>query len=269
VSSWNGRQYEAVSSLQREIGLRFVEELHAGPFRRVLDVGCGDGYLTALIAHAPGDGNVDDSARSVLGVDASPLMIERAQTRADAQLRFAMADVLSFASDTAFDLIVSINTLHWVTPLAEAFRRFADVQEPGGRLVVQLVGSATVDGSAPTLSIEDVAMQVAMSGDWSQGFSDAFRPYVHPTSEALSALVAETGYRVDDVRSWEERFDFDSVDAFERWCAVGMTAWTDNLVANRRTEFIREVVARYERVVGRPATLLFNQTRLSATRAES
>jgi trans-aconitate 2-methyltransferase len=255
--SWDGAEYERVSALQRRVGEDFVDALPVDGVGSVLDVGCGDGYLTArLAARAP--------AATVLGVDASPGMIAEAQQRADGRMRFELADVLRFTSAETFDLVVSANTLHWVTDLGSALSRLAAVQTadatPPARLVCQLVPAT------PWPSIEDIADEVAASPASAARFPSGFRPVVHPSADELSSLVREAGYRVDDVRSWHETFRFPSIDDFARWCAVGMTAWTDHLEPAAREPFIAEVVERYGRSGPDEATLRFGQLRLSATR---
>jgi trans-aconitate 2-methyltransferase len=267
--SWDGRQYEEVSSLQRRIGLRFVADLDAGAVHRLLDVGCGDGFLTAAIVQklqgAPGQAASGQTASGIeaLGIDVSPGMIETALGRSDPSLHFEVADLLSFGTDAPFDLIVSLNTLHWVTDLATAFARLASAQAIGGRMAVQLVGA---DEPSNADSIEDVAMEIAFSPEWSSRFAADFQPYVHPTARALSRIAEAAGYGGVEARSWQERFEFSSTHEFEHWCAVGMTVWTDHIQPDGRDAFVQAVVGRYQERIGRSATLLFTQTRLTATK---
>jgi SAM-dependent methyltransferase len=103
---------------------------------RAIDVGCGAGLGT--LAFAP-------LVREIVGVDASPGMIERAQ-RAESQApapnaRFQVANVLEIGADTLglFDVALTIRCLinlpDWASQKA-ALKRIAGVLEPGGRLVL-------------------------------------------------------------------------------------------------------------------------------------
>ena len=87
---WDGEGYEQISDLQRWLAGRALDAMELRGDDRVLDVGCGDGYVSRLLAAELPHG-------SVTGVDASPRLIEVARSRpvpAGARLRFEERDVL-------------------------------------------------------------------------------------------------------------------------------------------------------------------------------
>jgi ubiquinone/menaquinone biosynthesis C-methylase UbiE len=99
---------------------------------RVLDIGCGTGYLLrSLAVRYP-------EATQLFGVDPAPSMIEVARRSSDlGRLRFSpgVAEDLAFA-DHSFDLVVSTTSFdHWSDQLA-GLRESARVLAPGGRLVL-------------------------------------------------------------------------------------------------------------------------------------
>jgi ubiquinone/menaquinone biosynthesis C-methylase UbiE len=100
--------------------------------RRVLDVGCGTGYLLRLLAERY------PQATELAGIDAAPSMIETAEQVADDQrLRFTVgvAERLPFPDD-AFDLVVSTTSFdHWADQ-QEGLRECARVLAPGGQLML-------------------------------------------------------------------------------------------------------------------------------------
>ena len=73
MADWDGAGYAHISGLQRAMATASLESVAVAGTERVLDVGCGDGYVTRLIASRVPDG-------SVLGMDPSPRMIEAART---------------------------------------------------------------------------------------------------------------------------------------------------------------------------------------------
>jgi|SRR6516164_1425116 ubiquinone/menaquinone biosynthesis C-methylase UbiE len=124
---WRGRLHHQISDRMAGLALACVP----AP-RRILDVGCGTGYLLGVLAaHAP-------QAESLAGIDAAPEMIEVARGAAtDGRLRFEVgaAERLPWP-DAAFDLVVSTTSFdHWADQqrgLAECARVLA----PGGYLVL-------------------------------------------------------------------------------------------------------------------------------------
>jgi SAM-dependent methyltransferase len=98
--------------------------------KRVLDVGCGSGPLSAWLVHRGAD---------VVGFDISPSMVGLAQKRGLRNATFHVADLaepLRFLENTSFDIAVASLVLHylrdWVAPLTELRR----VLRPEGVLVL-------------------------------------------------------------------------------------------------------------------------------------
>ncbi|HVS78516.1 MAG TPA: class I SAM-dependent methyltransferase [Steroidobacteraceae bacterium] len=109
--------------------------LQAAPGMRVLDVGCGVGRWSRLLA---------SRGASVTGVDLSPTMIAEAERRASAsglagRCRFIVQDSAALDVGGCFDLILCVTMLqHMLDPgaLRSALRLMARHLAPEGRLVV-------------------------------------------------------------------------------------------------------------------------------------
>lgn len=97
--------------------------------RNVLDLGCGFGWFCRFAA---GEG-----AASVLGVDVSEKMLERARREtADSRVAYACADLERYAPPAAaFDLAYSSLAFHYLEDLAGLFGRVHAALKPGGALV--------------------------------------------------------------------------------------------------------------------------------------
>jgi demethylmenaquinone methyltransferase / 2-methoxy-6-polyprenyl-1,4-benzoquinol methylase len=105
-----------------------VEALRIGPGERVLDLGCGTGDLSRLLAGAGG---------RVVGIDISHGMLRgaKAKLRGDTQLALGSAFALPMR-DRTFAAAGSAFVLRNLFDLETAFRELARVLEPGGRLAL-------------------------------------------------------------------------------------------------------------------------------------
>jgi SAM-dependent methyltransferase len=126
-----------VETTHRDVWQRWLEletiKRYLRPADRLLDVGCGSGYATRILAPL---------VREAVGVDYSQSMIARAEEAdaAGARVRFQVADVLALGAaglgvfDTALSVRCLINLASW-DDQQTALDNIADVLAPGGRFV--------------------------------------------------------------------------------------------------------------------------------------
>jgi SAM-dependent methyltransferase len=104
--------------------------------RRVVDLACGEGYGSAVLAERAGE---------VIGVDANPEAHEHARLRYIAPgLRFERALVEEFEEDAPYEAIVFLQTIEHVEEPAPLLRRFASLLAPGGTAYVSTPNRLTL-----------------------------------------------------------------------------------------------------------------------------
>lgn len=206
---------------------------------RILDVGCGDGRVTARIASRVPNG-------SVIGVDASQDMIGFASSRFDTanhpNLRFEAADARHLPFQDEFDLVVSFNALHWIPDQHLALRSIRSAMKANGTAQLRLVPKGE------RKSLEDVLEETRSSPRWSGFFHDFHNPYLHLTPEQYGALAEENGLRVRQVNMKSNAWDFQSREAFCAFGSVTFVEWTRRLPESERPAFITDVLDRYRPV---------------------
>jgi trans-aconitate 2-methyltransferase len=157
----------------------------------VVDMGCGEGALTASLARRW------PTAR-VTGVDSSPEMLAAAAAHAEpGRVEFAAGDVQDWRPDGPVDVVVSNAVLHWVPGHDELLTRWAGWLTPGGALAVQVPGNFR----APTHAL---LAELCRSPRWGALLADAApRPdAVLDPADYLDVLTA-AGLAAD---AWETTY---------------------------------------------------------------
>lgn len=124
---------ESLDQLFLSVNERLLARAAPRPGDRLLDIGCGTGATTMAFAAEVG------AQGSVVGVDISGLLLERATARKTEgtfdQVAYILADAQTHAFESgAFDLVLSrFGVMFFNDPVA-AFRNLAGALRPGGRL---------------------------------------------------------------------------------------------------------------------------------------
>jgi trans-aconitate 2-methyltransferase len=128
---WDPQQYGRFAEERGRPFLDLIGRIEAPAPRRVVDLGCGPGSLTALLADRWPSATVE-------GIDSSPEMIAAAP--AGDRLAFRVGDVAEW-DPSGVDVIVSNATLQWVPNHRELVSAWAAALPPGGWLAFQVPGN--------------------------------------------------------------------------------------------------------------------------------
>ena len=241
MTEWDAAAYARISSLQAAMAAEVLALLRLDGDEQVLDVGCGNGTITAQIATRVPRGGVT-------GVDPSREMVAYATEHfgpaAFPNLRFATGDARTLPFHAAFDRVVSFNALHWVPDQDAALRSIRRAMKAPARAQLRLV----VDGERT--SVETVVEQTRKSSRWVPYFADFRDPYLHVTPAQYAAAAACNGLTVVERNVHDKAWDFGSPAAFHAFCAVGCVAWTQRLPDVLRDPFIDDALDRYRRAIG-------------------
>jgi trans-aconitate 2-methyltransferase len=184
---WDPEQYGRYADERGRPFLDLLARVRAAAPRRVVDLGCGPGTLTALLASRW-------PAAVVEGLDSSPEMIASATAPG---VSFTVQDLTSWAPPADCDVVISNATLQWVPGHADLLRRWARSLPDGGWLAFQVPGNFAAPSHALLRSL-------ARSPRWAPLVGDVLRPADPVLSPAeYAGLLLGCGLDVD---AWETTY---------------------------------------------------------------
>jgi len=236
MTEWDAPEYARVSELQKAMAEEALSSLDLKGTERVLDLGCGNGKITAEIAARLPVG-------SIVGVDSSADMIGFASSQFNPalrpNLRFEAADARRLPFREEFDLVVSFNALHWVPEQDEALRSICSAMKSSGLAQLRLVPKGK------RKSLENVIEETRLSSRWVRYFQGFHDPYLHLTAEEYAALAERNGLHVRRIHTEDKAWDFKSRSAFLAFGRVTFIEWTQFIPEAERRAFVIDVLDRY------------------------
>jgi trans-aconitate methyltransferase len=235
-AKWNAADYAANSVVQQAWARELIAKLNLRGDEHILDVGCGDGKVTAEIAKAVPRG-------TATGVDASAEMIAFAKKTFPKDkipnLEFHVMDAREIHFMRQFDFIFSNAALHWVDDHQKFLQGAASVLKSGGRLVVSCGGK----GNAHDVF---VAMRPEIRlKHWREFFRPMPEPYFFYAPEDYKKWLPKAGFKTVKVQLAEKDATYPGADGFATWLRTTWIPYAQRVPENLREEFIAAVTERY------------------------
>lgn len=191
----DAQTYHSNSTLQWRIALRAIDLLSLMDSDRILDVGCGDGKITALLAMKVANG-------SVLGVDISQSMIDFATASypqmSYPNLSFQKQDGAELSFENQFDCVVSFSALHWILDQEKALKAIHRALVPGGRLCIHTYGKSI-------MNVTSIADLLISTEKWTAHFPSYTKQRVFFTEEEYQELLKQAHFQqVKVVGFWDD-----------------------------------------------------------------
>lgn len=172
---WNPKQYAAHARFVADLGAPLIESLTPKAGERILDLGCGDGVLTKQLL---------DFGCEVLGVDASPAMVEAAQARG---VRAQVMDGQDLAFHEEFDAVFSNAALHWMLQPDRVLRNIWNSLRPGGCFVAEFGGQGNL--TQVLIGLHGVLKD--------EGYDpESIRPWYFPSAEEYRDRLVTQGFQI-------------------------------------------------------------------------
>jgi len=233
---WSAADYASNSVVQQTWARELIAALKLRGDEKILDVGCGDGKVTAEMARALPNG-------SAVGVDASPQMIEFANktfpASKNSNLEFHVMDARKIQFVRKFDLVFSNAALHWVDDHQAFLRGAASVLQPGGRLMISCGGK----GNAHDVFL--VLRPEMRSKRWREFFRKMEAPYFFHSPEEYKKWLPRFGFETRSIKLAPKDATYPGADGFATWLRTTWLPYVQRVPEDVREEFIAAVVERY------------------------
>lgn len=202
---FDGEKYKKASNHQKEWGAKLIGEFEFTGTERILDLGCGDGAITAQLASLVPEG-------LVVGIDASSNMIETAKKNHNQpNLKFELLDINTINFREEFDCILSNATLHWVKDHKKLLENVRAGLVPGGIFRFNFAA----DGNCSNFYRE--IKEVMTLPRYAPYFESFEWPWYMPVLEEYETLAIKTS--LSEVEVWGENADryFPDAETMVKW----------------------------------------------------
>jgi len=238
---WSPSYYSDNSSIQLGHAQKLIEAHTFSGRENVLDIGCGDGKISAIISRFVPHG-------SVLGIDKSAEMIQLAKGRltsaALSNLRFDTRNAQDIAYTQQFDLIASFSCLHFINSdeQLQVLRHVKQALKPGGKLLLMLYRKCPAQWAA----IDSVANRPRWKPHF-ENFTPDFHAYLPDTYQALLEQAGLGGFRAHFTEV--EYVTYAKPEMVSRFIK-GWLPHVPRLPPDGRDDFVDEVVTQYLKNLG-------------------
>jgi trans-aconitate 2-methyltransferase len=233
---WNATDYAENSSAQLEWAQELIHKLALRGDETLLDIGCGDGKITAQIARTIPQGRVH-------GIDLSADMIQLARQQFDSRshpnLRFQQMDAARIQLARGFDVAFSTAALHWVADHPAILKGVHACLKPGGRILFQMGGR----GNAA--EVYEALLEVVQASAWRPYFDSFAFPYHFLTPKDYASWLPACGFRLRRAELIPKDMQHQGAEGFKGWLRTTWFPYTERLPEEQREVFLEAVVDRY------------------------
>lgn len=216
--SWNATEYQKHAAFVPALAHEVVRLLNPRPGEQILDLGCGDGSLTAQI---------QSLGSSVTGIDSSQEMVAAARARGvDAHL----ADGHSLTFNDRFDAVFSNAALHWMTRPESVIAGVHRALKPAGRFVAELGGRGNL-----------AALVEAMRESFAENpqFGRFALPWFFPSVDQYRQMLENAGFDVVHIELIPRPTPLPS--GIEKWLEIFADGITRQLSLTQKATFMESV----------------------------
>lgn len=235
---WNASEYEKYSNGQKKWADELLAKLNLEKGMSVLDIGCGDGRITAEIAK-----RIPESF--VIGVDSSESMIELAAEKYPSSdyrnLSFEVMDAKNLTFINKFDVVFSNAALHWVDDHRLVLKGINKSLKSGGRILIQTGGKGN---AAAAFEILEEMTSIA---EWHTYLAGIKSPYNFLSAADYEVMIPEAGFQPLRIEILKKDMVHDGLNGFMGFIRTTWLPYTLRIPEEKRERFIADAAKLYIR----------------------
>jgi trans-aconitate 2-methyltransferase len=223
-TKWNANLYDDKHSFVFKYGEDLVDLLAPKSGERILDVGCGTGHLTNMIA---------DSGAETIGIDNSQDMITKARIEYP-NIDFEVLSATDFHFDEKFDAIFSNAALHWVLGKEKAIGCMYENLKPNGRLVLEMGGQGNVQSILTALKNAFIKFGVTEKAN--------INIWYFPSLSEYTSLLEAKGFRVTYASHYDRETELkDTANGIKDWIKMFGSSFLKNIDEKTADKLLNEI----------------------------
>ena len=220
---WNADLYNRNYKFVAKYGEDLINLLEPKKGQKILDLGCGTGHLTNMIASTGAD---------VTGIDMSLEMIGEAKANYPG-IKFMVEDATDFFFHDKFDSVFSNAVLHWIKDQEKVLICVYDALKKGGKFTAEFGGKHNIERVETALRNE-----LHKSGYSTNAELDI---WYYPSVGEYAVLLEEIGFTVQFVSYFKRDTFLNKGDDISGWLEMFGKSFLRNIEPKEKSRMIRNI----------------------------
>jgi trans-aconitate methyltransferase len=231
--NWDAEDYANHSKTQLVWGQELIVKLNLNGNEHILDIGCGDGKVTAEIAKVVPEGQV-------IGIDSSEEMISLAKkkypTSGYPNLHFELLDAQKLNYHKKFDVVFSNAVLHWIPDHQSLIHKIFNSLKSNGRSLLQMGGKGNAS------EIIEVLSKLIKNKSWNIYFNSFSTPYYFYSPTDYVYWLDQIGFIITRNELIPKEMKHEGRSELEAWIRTTWHPYLIQIPKEFRKKFIGEFI---------------------------
>lgn len=233
---WDAELYAKNSSRQYQLAMELIEKLNLKGNESVLDIGCGDGKITAFISSKLPNG-------TVVGIDSSEEMISYAKQQFPSSkhpnLSFVCVSATELKFENKFDIAFSISVLNWIKDQETVLTGVNKALKKNGRILFQMSGKGMYKKLLANIN------KLIQQEKWKAYFKDFVFPWFYYSPEEYRPWLEKAGLKINRIELITKDLTYKGKKDLIDFITVGWGIFTQKVPENKRQTFILKFAESY------------------------